>query len=77
MLATLVNKLYNTDVGEQIVQTLPFRQRTALIQRHFEDLGYRLIAENLECSEGTARAHVYQTLRKLRIRWHQMKTDEY
>ena len=58
------------------LQALPFRQRTALIQRQFEGLGYRLIAENLECSEGTARAHVYQALRKLRIRWHQMNTEE-
>lgn len=58
------------------LQALPFRQRTALIQRQFEGLDYRLIAENLECSEDTARAHVYQALRKLRIRWHQMMNDE-
>ena len=58
------------------LQALPFQQRTALIQRQFEGLDYRLIAENLECSEGTARAHVYQALRKLRIRWHQMNTEE-
>lgn len=58
------------------LQALPFRQRTALIQRQFEGLDYRLIAENLECSEGTARAHVYQALRKLRIRWHEVNTDK-
>ncbi len=57
------------------LQALPFRQRTALIQRQFEGLDYRLIAENLECSEGTARAHVYQALRKLRIRWQQMNDE--
>ena len=57
------------------LQALPFRQRTALIQRQLEGLDYRLIAENLECSEGTARAHVYQALRKLRIRWHQMNDE--
>ena len=57
------------------LQALPFRQRTALIQRQFEGLDYRLIAENLECSEDTARAHVYQALRKLRIRWHQMNDE--
>ena len=61
-----------THILLKALQALPFRQRTALIQRQFEGLDYRLIAENLECSEDTARAHVYQALRKLRIRWHQM-----
>lgn len=49
------------------IEALPFRQRTALIQRQFEGLAYRVIASNLACSPETARAHVYQALRKLRL----------
>lgn len=48
------------------IQALSFRQRVALIQRQFEGLEYEAIAANLECSAESARAHVYQALRKLR-----------
>ena len=49
------------------IDALPFRQRTALIQRQFEGLEYNAIAANLKCSPESARAHVYQALRKLRF----------
>ena len=49
------------------INTLPFHQRSALIQRQFEGLNYDTIATNLECSAESARAHVYQALRKLRL----------
>ncbi|MCS6926796.1 MAG: sigma-70 family RNA polymerase sigma factor [Candidatus Binatia bacterium] len=49
------------------IDALPFRQRTALIQRQFEGLEYHVIANNLACSPEAARAHVYQALRKLRL----------
>lgn len=49
------------------IETLPFHQRAALIQRQFEGLDYHAIAANLECSPESARAHVYQALRKLRL----------
>lgn len=49
------------------IETLPFHQRTALVQRQFEGLDYHVIASNLECSQDSARAHVYQALRKLRL----------
>jgi RNA polymerase sigma-70 factor (ECF subfamily) len=49
------------------IDALPFRQRTALIQRQFEGLEYDAIAANLACSPESARAHVYQALRKLRV----------
>ena len=49
------------------IDTLPFHQRTALIQRQFEGLDYDTIASNLDCSSESARAHVYQALRKLRL----------
>lgn len=48
------------------IEALPFRQRAALVQHQFEGLDYQVIASNLECSQDTARAHVYQALRKLR-----------
>jgi len=49
------------------IETLPFHQRAALIQRQFEGLDYDTIANNLDCSPESARAHVYQALRKLRL----------
>jgi len=49
------------------IDTLPFRQRAALIQRQFEGLDYAVIATNLGCSPESARAHVYQAIRKLRL----------
>jgi RNA polymerase sigma-70 factor (ECF subfamily) len=49
------------------IDTLPFRQRVALVQRQFEGLEYPKIAANLGCSPESARAHVYQALRKLRV----------
>jgi len=49
------------------IDTLPFHQRSALIQRQFEGLDYDTIATNLDCSAESARAHVYQALRKLRL----------
>ncbi len=49
------------------IDALPFHQRTALIQRQFEGLEYDAIAANLACSPESARAHVYQALRKLRV----------
>lgn len=55
----------------QVLQTaidaLPFHQRVALVQRQFEGLDYSSIAANLGCSQDSARAHVYQALRKLRL----------
>jgi RNA polymerase sigma-70 factor (ECF subfamily) len=49
------------------IDALPFHQRAALVQRQFEGLDYPTIATNLGCSQDSARAHVYQALRKLRL----------
>ena len=49
------------------IDALPFHQRAALLQRQFEGLDYPAIAANLGCSRDSARAHVYQALRKLRL----------
>lgn len=49
------------------IEALPFHQRSALVQRQFAGLDYSTIALNLGCSQESARAHVYQALRKLRL----------
>src|SRR5262245_22119373 len=55
------------------IEALPFRQRVALVQRQLEGLDYPTIAANLGCSQDSARAHVYQALRKVRLA---LATDE-
>lgn len=49
------------------IAALPFHQRVAFTQRQFEGLEYATIATHLGCSQESARAHVYQALRKLRL----------
>ena len=49
-----------------IVRALPARQRVALLQRKYQELSYREIAATLNCSEQSARAHVYQAMTKIR-----------
>ena len=51
---------------KQAVMELPDRQRAALMMRKYQELEYSEIAEALDCSEATARANVYQALKKLR-----------
>ena len=45
---------------------LPCAQRVALVLRLNHNLGYAEIAARLRCSEGEARASVYDALRSLR-----------
>ena len=47
-------------------RALPPRQRAALLLRQFEGMGYAEIAATLGGSEATARANVYQAVKKLR-----------
>lgn len=51
------------------VEELPYRQRAALILRKFQGLSYEEIAGSMGSTEATARANVYQALKKLRIRF--------
>jgi len=51
---------------EGIVQRLPFKQRLAFTQRKIHGLDYGAIGRNLGCSAESARAHVFQALRKIR-----------
>jgi RNA polymerase sigma factor (sigma-70 family) len=48
------------------VGALPARQRAALMLRQFHDLTYAEIAAAVGGTEATARANVYQAIRKLR-----------
>ena len=45
---------------------LPAKQQAAVTLRHLQGLDYPAIAAALECSEDSARANVYQGLKKLR-----------
>jgi RNA polymerase sigma-70 factor (ECF subfamily) len=50
----------------QSIAALPRKQRTAVVLRYVQDLSYAEIAAALDCSEDSARANVYQGLRRLR-----------
>ena len=51
---------------EAIVARLPLKQRLAFVQRKIHGLDYDAIGASIECSAETARAHVFQALRKIR-----------
>jgi RNA polymerase sigma-70 factor (ECF subfamily) len=51
---------------EEIVQRLPLKQRLAFTQRKIHGLEYDAIGQSLGCSAESARAHVFQALRKIR-----------
>jgi RNA polymerase sigma-70 factor (ECF subfamily) len=46
---------------------LPTKQRAALVMRYVQELEYEEIADALGCSEDSARANVYQAIKRLRI----------
>ncbi len=48
------------------VEELPDQQRAALIMRKYQELSYVEIAAALECTEASARANVYQAVKRLR-----------
>jgi DNA-directed RNA polymerase specialized sigma24 family protein len=48
------------------VASLPLKQRLAFVRRKVHDLDYEAIARSLNCSAETARAHVFQALKKIR-----------
>lgn len=51
----------------QRVAALPERQRVALTLRIADELDYAAIGERMACSAETARANVYQAVKKLRL----------
>jgi len=58
---------------EAVVAGLPFQQRAAFLQRKVHGLDYEAIGGSLRCSAESARAHVFQALRKIR---HALKGHE-
>jgi len=51
---------------EAVVSRLPLKQRLAFLQRKVHGLEYDAIGRALGCSPESARAHVFQALRKIR-----------
>lgn len=54
------------DLLQTEVDKLPFKQRTALVLRVYEDLSFNEIAEIMECPYDTAKANYRHALMKLR-----------
>ena len=54
---------------EAFIEGLPPKQRIALVQRKYLEIGYPEIAATLGCSEEAARRSVHEALRKLRDRF--------
>jgi RNA polymerase sigma-70 factor, ECF subfamily len=52
---------------DRVVAGLPLKQRLAFTLRKVHDLDYEAIGEGLECSPESARAHVFQALKKIRV----------
>ncbi len=57
------------------VHSLPRRQREALLLRKFQGMDYEEISMVLGCSIETARANVYQGLRKVRAHFAEVRDD--
>ena len=51
---------------EHAIAALPPKQRMAVVLRYVQELDYGTIAHALDCSQDSARANVYQALRRLR-----------
>lgn len=51
---------------ETSINRLPPKQRLAFVMRKVHDLDYDVIGRSLSCSAESARAHVFQALRKIR-----------
>jgi RNA polymerase sigma-70 factor (ECF subfamily) len=54
------------EVVRKEIAALPPKQQAAVVMRHVQGLDYATIAGALACSEDSARANVYQGLRRLR-----------
>ncbi len=60
---------------QQHIDNLPVKQRAALLLRYINEMEYGEIAQVLECSEDSARANVYQAVRRLRLELSQSETE--
>jgi RNA polymerase sigma-70 factor (ECF subfamily) len=50
----------------RLIYRLPSKQQAAVVMRYLQELSYAEIAQALDCSEDSARANVYQGIRRLR-----------
>ena len=53
-------------ITEAAIGRLPVKQRLAFTMRKLHEVDYDTIGRSLECSGETARAHVFQALKKIR-----------
>ena len=62
---------------EGVVRSLPLKQRVAFILRKVHEFDYDVIGKSLQCSAESARAHVFQALKKVRrgLRDHDIVTE--
>ena len=51
---------------ERLLSNVPLRQRIAFVQRKIHGFDYDLIGRSLGCSAESARAHVFQAMKKIR-----------
>ncbi len=51
---------------DEAVSELPNRQRMAFVLRYYEELPFAGVAENLNITEGAAKANYHQAIKKLR-----------
>jgi RNA polymerase sigma-70 factor, ECF subfamily len=62
-----VAQLHETSARiDRIISELPLKQRVAFTMRKMHELEYEAIGEALTCSTESARAHVFQALKKIR-----------
>jgi RNA polymerase sigma-70 factor, ECF subfamily len=65
-------------LAESAIRRLPLKQRLAFTLRKLHELEYEVIGQSLDCSPDSARAHVFQALRKIRttLNGHALPTME-
>ena len=61
-----VEREEQTQLLHKILQSLPERQREAILLRFFEDLSIEQTAQTMRCAPGTVKATLHQALRTLR-----------
>lgn len=61
--------LFNESVArvERAIERLPLKQQLAFVLRKIHELDYVAIAGSLGCSPDSARAHVFQAVKKIRV----------
>jgi RNA polymerase sigma-70 factor (sigma-E family) len=58
----------DADEAWRLCADLPPLQRAAVVLRFFDDLPFADVARALDCTEATARSHVFRALATLRVR---------